>query len=131
MSIAAPFGRKSRLRACDLPMLRSLRDAYRRLLAAAEDLQADPEHTNTVAMRLAGGQIIFDIRTGFEEIGRELGRLEGLPAATAYADNPRGELGPRTAGVGRSPTAMAQGCAALAPGADAPPIACHPPEPPP
>lgn len=127
--IASPFGRKSRLRPCDLPLLRSLRDTYRRLLTAAEALRLDPEFATDAGMRMAVGQVLFDIRAGFDQVGRELGRLEGLP--TAYADSPRGELGPRAAGAGRSPAAMAQGCAALAPGADAPPVARQPPEPPP
>lgn len=131
MSIAAPFGRKSRLRASDLPLLRSMRDAYRRMLAAAEALRTDPEFITDAAMRMAAAQVVYDLRTGFEDIGRELGRLEGLPVTTAYAGHPPSDLGPRrTAGVGRSPTAMAQGRAAFAPGADAPLVAGHPPEPP-
>ena len=52
MSIAAPFGRKSRLRASDLPLLRSMRDAYRRMLAAAEALRTDPEFITDAAMRI-------------------------------------------------------------------------------
>ena len=63
MSIAAPFGRKSRLRACDLPLLRSLRDAYRRMLTAAEALRADPEFVTDAAMRMATAQMVYDLRT--------------------------------------------------------------------
>ena len=88
MSIAAPFGRKSRLRPSDLPLLRGLRDAYRRLLRAAEGLHHDQEFIEDAAARMALHQVTLDIEAGFAQIGRELGRLEhqgmghGRPASS-------------------------------------------------
>ncbi len=76
MSIAAPFGRRSRLRAADLPLLRGMRDAYRSLLRAAEGLHHEPEFIEDAAARVALHQVTLDIEAGFDQIGRELGRLE-------------------------------------------------------
>lgn len=58
----------------DLPVLRGLRAAYRRILHAANACKAE---TSDLGELLALATIIDDTQAKFEAVGRRLSRLEG------------------------------------------------------
>jgi hypothetical protein len=60
----------------DLPILRSLRDAYRKILDAANDLKKEE---NDAGQLLAICTIIDEVQDKFERVGKQLSRLERIP----------------------------------------------------
>lgn len=87
----------------DLPVLRSVRDACRRMLDAANKLKADE---SDIGMLIAYCSVIDYLQAEFDRVGRVLDRLEKMPA--------QGEAQRAGAGCrGGTPAIKGQGCPAL------------------
>ncbi len=64
----------------DLPLLRSLRDVYRRLLDQTNALKAGE---TSMAMLLAYCVIIDDLQANFDRVGKVLTQLEHTPPSSS------------------------------------------------
>jgi hypothetical protein len=87
----------------DLPVLRSVRDATRRMLDAANKLKADE---SDIGMLIAYCSVIDYLQAEFDRVGRVLDRLE---KTTAQGEAQRAGAGCRD-GI---PAMKGQGCPAL------------------